>query len=356
LKLILHGVGLLQRDYFSLRMGDKLDPSTWTVLPIKGERISLSNPLDARAFFDAILPNSKNVYVSIEQTKTGEHIFVSMTDAREALLEKRKKLKTFDERIVKRLRDRFGLILLYARPENEKPRQDEVKLDLSDEKKSALSLDNNNDLLLPRNRDDLSAKVKIMASLISSLSRPSKYSNRYLANWSNYSICPEVSIGPKQKIILCDETTLCSVLPDEIIFETLVFIVNCHEERCDPRKYKVGSCTSDHPPEVICNAVHTWSWGGPGAKEMNKTNHSIQEAMWKNLQKGTVAVHCLAGIHRAACIVACHYLYRYYHLGHKNIPHKPSDIYRCLKAVRPAVSPAYTHVLENYQKFLTKGK
>ena len=25
---------------------------------------------------------------------------------------------------------------------------------------------------------------------------------------------------------------------------------------------------------------------------------------------GSVAVHCLAGIHRAACIVACHFLFR----------------------------------------------
>jgi len=353
LKLILKGVGLLQLDYLSLRMGDKLDPSTWTVLPVKGDRISLSKPQDARAFFNAVLPSAKDVFVSVEQTKTGEHIFISMIDAKDALLEKRKKLKTFDEHEVKRLRDRRGLILLYARPENERAKPDELKADKPDEKKNELRLEDS-DLL--SSRDDLSSKVKMMASLISSLSRPARYNNRYIANWSNYSICPEVSIGPTQKIILSDETTLCSVLPDETIFEHLVFIVNCHEERCDPRKYKVGSCTTDHPPAVICNAVHTWSWGGPGAKEMNKTNHSIQEAMWNNLQKGTVAVHCLAGIHRAACIVACHYLYRYHHLGHKDIPHKPSDIYRCLKAVRPAVSQAYTHVLENYQKFLQKGK
>ena len=44
---------------------------------------------------------------------------------------------------------------------------------------------------------------------------------------------------------------------------------------------------------------------------MNDANDAIQEAIWAQLQRGTVAVHCLAGIHRAACIVACHYLWRY---------------------------------------------
>jgi len=353
LKAILKDVGLPQQDYLSIRMGDKSDPFTWTVLPTKGKRFSLSKPKLAKAFFKTVLPRSKDVFVSVEQTKTGEHIFVSLIDAQAALLVNRKKLKMYDEQRVKKMRDRLGLTLLYARPENEKQKP-EVKVDIPDEKKNdELSLD---DIDLFSSRDDLSSKMKMMASLIQSLTRPVQYNNRYIAHWSNYSICPEVSIGPGQKVILSDETTLCSVLPDEIIFEKLVLIVNCHEDRCDPRKYKVGSCTSDNPPGVICNAVHTWSWLGPGAKEMNRCNHEIQEAIWKNLQKGTVAVHCLAGIHRAACIVACHYLYRYYHLGHKDIPHKPTDIYRCLKAVRPAVSPAYKHVLENYMKFLKKGK
>eukprot|EP00971_Amphidinium_carterae_P252919 5021238-Amphidinium_carterae.1 len=36
---------------------------------------------------------------------------------------------------------------------------------------------------------------------------------------------------------------------------------------------------------------------------MNKRNDEIQKAMWTALQRGTVAVHCLAGIHRA--LIAC---------------------------------------------------
>ena len=39
--------------------------------------------------------------------------------------------------------------------------------------------------------------------------------------------------------------------------------------------------------------------------------------MWATLQGGgTVAIHCLAGIHRAAMITACHFLYRHHVLGH----------------------------------------
>ena len=41
-----------------------------------------------------------------------------------------------------------------------------------------------------------------------------------------------------------------------------------------------------------------------------------------------------------------------YKVGNKNVPHKAAEIYKCLQAVRPAVSPAYTDVLENYEAFL----
>ena len=78
----------------------------------------------------------------------------------------------------------------------------------------------------------------------------------------------------------------------------------------------------------------------------------MQAAIWDHLQRGTVAVHCLAGIHRAACIVACHYLWRHYALGQSEVPSKPDVIYRRLQAVRPAVAPAYAHVLRSYETYL----
>jgi hypothetical protein len=45
--------------------------------------------------------------------------------------------------------------------------------------------------------------------------------------WENYSICPEVSLGPNQKIILCDENTLRQARGSDI-FDSLTLIVNCH--------------------------------------------------------------------------------------------------------------------------------
>ena len=63
----------------------------------------------------------------------------------------------------------------------------------------------------------------------------------------------------------------------------------------------------------------------------------------------------LAGIHRAACITACHFLYRHYTLGHSDVPSKVEDIYRLLQSVRPAVSPAYVDILREYEKHVKSG-
>jgi len=102
---------------------------------------------------------------------------------------------------------------------------------------------------------------------------------------------------------------------------------------------------------VLCHAVHTWS---RASDNIEAKCDEMQVAIWQGLQKGSVAVHCLAGIHRAACIVACQYLYRHYTLGHGQITDNHDEIYRQMKAVRPAVSPAYTHVLMQYQAHLKR--
>jgi hypothetical protein len=41
-------------------------------------------------------------------------------------------------------------------------------------------------------------------------------------------------------------------------------------------------------------------------------------------------------------------------MGHSNISCEAKDIYRRLQAVRPAVSPAYTDILEGYEEFVQK--
>jgi len=383
-KVILRGVGLVQSEYLSLRMVDRLKPATWTVLPSNGNRTSLCDKKFARDFFNAVLPDSKDVYVSIDQEANGEHIFISLKDTKAALLgAKDMSLKTYRENEVKRLRD-LKNPLLFARPdkgsstrieESKSTEQnteaetleselniDEVNKGASAERAKEKKSEEDSEVKYSpglerafKSSDWLSSMAsskKNDLNLWSFLSTGSKGYSR--SSWTNYSICPEVSIGPTQKIILSDESTLCSPHPEEKIFDHLVLIVNCREDNCDTKKYEIGSCTTDKPPEVLSYAVHKWhAWSGPEvALKINVLNHEIQEKIWKCLQRGTVAVHCLAGIHRAACIVACHYLYRYHHLKQKDIPHESAEIYRCLEAVRPAVSPAYKHVLQSYEKFL----
>ena len=85
--------------------------------------------------------------------------------------------------------------------------------------------------------------------------------------------------------------------------------------------------------EVIAHAVHNW-WRA-GAAATVEHNDAIQRAIWRHLRGGgSVAVHCLAGIHRAACIVACHFLYRHHTLGHAEVPADAADIYAKLISVR----------------------
>mmetsp|Transcript_84097 Transcript_84097/g.167845 ORF Transcript_84097/g.167845 Transcript_84097/m.167845 type:complete len:138 (-) Transcript_84097:64-477(-) len=135
--------------------------------------------------------------------------------------------------------------------------------------------------------------------------------------------------------------------------EHVTLVVNCHEANCDVAKYFPHGRKGGKSLEVIAHAVHTWH-SFDGTPSVDK-NDQIQAAIWAHLQAGnSVAVHCLAGIHRAACIVACHFLYRYHTLGHTHVPHVTDDIYRKLISVRPAVAPAYLHVLQEYEAHVTK--
>jgi protein tyrosine/serine phosphatase len=94
--------------------------------------------------------------------------------------------------------------------------------------------------------------------------------------------------------------------------------------------------------------VHTWY--STDRERTNQKIDRINERMWATLQQGgTVAIHCLAGIHRAAMITACHFLYRHHVLGHTNIPCDEAEIYRKLISVRPHVSPAYQDILRGYK-------
>lgn len=289
--------------YKELILSNSLDPRSWRVSSAAGVEATLTDAADAARFFEDVeatqnAPMDK-IFISIEQDATGQHIFVNFAEAARVL-------------------EAGGGAQLTVLPEVDVKQEEDAKLLYAREAEAAVARLEEVDLC-PH-------------------------------GWAtNYSVVPELSLGRTQKLILCDEATLCRNLPEERIFEYLTLVVNCHQTSVGPGKYQVGACRTDKKPAVICQAVHEWFRMD---SEMNKKNDEIQVNIWKALQQGTVAVHCLAGIHRAACIVACHFLWRHYHLGHREIPSSSREIYRRLKAVRPHVSPAYEHVLRSYEDYL----
>jgi len=289
-----------------LQLNEPTVPQTWFVLA-RDECHSLSNPQAAANFFQDAQKSCRldRTFVSVQQDAAGCHKFVSLAEAQTALLSGiiGSRLKIMEEADVKAL---DGSVLLFARP-----------------------------------RDDVAPES------LGDLTPHSIY--------SNYSVVSECSLGHTQKLILCDEATLTRSIPQERIFEYLKLIVNCHEDNWKQGKYRIGSCSSAVHPRVICTALHKWNHRSLG-NEQNELNDQIQVAIWEALQTGTVAVHCLAGIHRAACIVACHFLWRHYYLGHTHIPGDSPSIYCKLQAVRRHVTPAYEHVLESYLRHLRSKK
>lgn len=329
--------------YQELRLADALDPRSWAAVPRGGGRAESLGESGADAFFDDMVNSHRTpvqlIFVSVEQDSAGRHLFVSFAAALQALLTRHgDRLSHFEEAEVKSMRDESNAILLYARPATDAAEEGEVNARTQAATRASYAA---------AGRDFTQAATAIAPGLSDAELCP------HSSPWArNYSVIPDLSLGPTQRLILCDEATLMRSLPEERIFESLKLIVNCHESRQTEGKYKVGSCSTKEPPKAIFQAVHEWH--GLNDAEMNRVNDWIQQTMWEQLQNGTVAVHCLAGIHRAACIVACHYLWRYHTLGHKNVPCDATVIYQRLKANRPAVSPAYTHVLQKYEAHLKR--
>eukprot|EP00931_Biecheleriopsis_adriatica_P082242 TRINITY_DN55668_c0_g1_i1.p1 TRINITY_DN55668_c0_g1~~TRINITY_DN55668_c0_g1_i1.p1 ORF type:complete len:350 (-),score=75.03 TRINITY_DN55668_c0_g1_i1:30-1013(-) len=308
--------------YQQLTVVESLNPLSWKVANLLGKQKDLC--IVADDFFHETAATLKtdlhDLYLSVAQDADGQHRFLRLEDVALVLQNKAKaeSLTLISEAEVKVLQDRGEATTIFARQAASEVLQPRADSTLSC--KAALG-----------ERDELCPKKSWL---------------------SNYDVIPDVSVGFTQRLILCDEATLTRTLPEERIFEHLKLIVNCHENRAPAAKYKIGSCSSGEKPSIICEAVH--GWHSLGADDMNATNDMIQAAIWEKLQQGTVAVHCLAGIHRAACIVACHFLYRHYTLGQTDIPCRPEDIYQRLKAARPAVDPAYLHVLRSYEAHLRK--
>lgn len=272
--------------------GDALDARSWTAVPVGGGK---AVPLAGFGPSDG----DESVYVSVRQEKDGQHEFVALAE----VLAGAAPLALLAEADVK---SRFCPRLFYARPDAPAAAAPMTRWEHAD--------------LTPH------------------------------GSWTNYSVVPWLSLGRTRALLLSDEETLCRDVPTEPIFHHLELVVNCHQDR-PGRPYKAGSpWASGSPPKVVANAVHKW-YSSRGAN-INAKIDAINEATWDALQRGTVAVHCLAGIHRAACIAACMFLYRHYVLGHAHVPADAADIYRKLQSVRPHVSPAYEDILRGYEAYL----
>jgi len=322
--------------YKELLFVDLEDVRTWRVTESSGHQASLASGDNADQFFQdmrgAHQVPSGLIYVSVAQDEAGRHCFLCLGDIAKALrAPEEQHLKFVPELAAKALRDSEGAVLLYARPAS--PPAGEGAAPGGAAAKLADGIVDRHHLKPTPKENELCPKT---------------------SPWVNYDVIPELSLGVTQKLILCDEMTLTRSLPDERIFEYLTLIVNCHENvaRVAPGLYKIGACSTDRKPEVICQEVHKWY--ALGSADMDRANDKIQEKIWEALQSGTVAVHCLAGIHRAACIVACHFLWRHYVLGDHSIPDDLDQIYSCLIAQRPRVSPAYLSVLTSYKQHLQK--
>lgn len=317
--------------YQRLLLADPLRPSTWRAINTSGEQKELGALLEADKFFEdtaATLGKGLDcIYISVAQEADGQHRFVNLGEARRVLKQQAdQELPLLGEAEAKALMDNGKGAALFARPAEEAAAQREQPY--------------------PQPGARLSVAARAQLGMKDEFTPKA-------SQWScNYDVIPDLSLGLTQRMILCDEATLTRSLPSEKIFDYLCLIVNCHENNPNDGKYRIGTCSTDRKPCVIYQAVH--GWHGANNDEMNKRNDMMQQAMWENLQKGSVAVHCLAGIHRAACIVACHFLYRHYALGHTDIPADPKEIYRRLKAARPHVDAAYAHVLRSYEAHLQK--
>jgi len=172
--------------------------------------------------------------------------------------------------------------------------------------------------------------------------------------YRNYNVVEDLTLGPTQRVMLSDENTLTTgVQRNGIkIFNYLALIVNCHEHegQSNPGKYNVGSAH----PKILYRPIHELMRATPDVRIA--VMDEIQKEMWRCLQEGSVAVHCLAGVHRAPTVVVCHFLYRHYVLGHKQVKTDIDQIYRGLRAIRPGVDPLSYRgpIIETYKDYLVR--
>jgi hypothetical protein len=162
--------------------------------------------------------------------------------------------------------------------------------------------------------------------------------------YQDYHIVEELCWG-QNKLVISNESVLTAPLSGRpSVLDNISLIVNCN--MASPPPYTVKS------QRVICHPVHAMS-RARGASDFKLA--AINEDIWAGLQTGNVVVHCLAGVHRASCIVVSHALFRHYKLKHTHISSDIATIYTKLASIRKGVQPlGYLALVTSFREYLEK--
>ena len=258
-----------------IKLANPLNPSSWTA----------PDGSPALPLLVSLFPSTDTVFISIAQQSDGQHRFVQLKDAADG--PQHPTLRIVAEADIAKDQS----TLLFARPEE-----------------------------VQSSATDASAATDLMA-LVKDDMTPKKMR-------ANYSVVPWLCLGRTARVLLSDENTLTGdhTRDPDPIMEHVTLIVNCHEEasRTSVSKYFPHGRAGENRLELVAHAVHTWH-SFDGTPSVTK-NDQIQAAIWAHLERGgSVAVHCLAGIHRAACIVVSAAAdsarqVLFLHLAHSHLP------------------------------------
>jgi len=162
--------------------------------------------------------------------------------------------------------------------------------------------------------------------------------------YQDYHIVEDLCFG-NNKLIISNESVLTSPLSGRpSVLDNLSLIVNCN--MASPPPYTVRAA------KVICNPVHAMS-RAKGASDLKLA--AINEEIWAGLQTGNVVIHCLAGVHRASCMVVSHALFRHFRLKHTHISSDIASIYTKLASIRKGVQPlGYLALVTSFREYLEK--
>ena len=307
------------RTLTALLLEHVLQPATWTSLPKAGGSSRQRGAAAVEAVANGLAPEDagKSVFIQHRMDNLGRHEYIDVLALARALRQgvaDTVSVPIVLEDVVKPLTAAGTAIIYPAQPVQ--------------------------GMLLPTNRPAQSADDALLCPPMS-LS-------------ANYSVCDDLTIGRTCRVLLVDESTLSRGGPHmPPIFNHLTLIVNCHQDAsaAQPGKYRVGTAQ----PGVLYQPVHKLYGAHPDV--IVGALRAIVEQMWEALQTGSVAVHCLAGLHRAPAVVACFYLYRVHVLGHRHLPSSVEEIYSRIREVRPSVAPlGYLALIQIFEASLLRGR